>query len=225
VIMYPIDLRTKFLIENIPELIRNFEYRKGPDLYFYLKTLELRRKKPLNELFDDLSDRYVELMYATLVSWDMNSRGAKMKFFDGFKSAILSNRKSFQYLAPYSLDQISDAKFIDVKRILGTLYDNLHVMKSRGRLVSNSKLMHFILPDLVMPMDRQNTLNFFFRDTGESKRRFMTILDNSRTIAKNIDLGQFLDEEWNLSKPKVIDNAIICYMSPKYRKKSDSKKD
>ena len=211
-----IDPKVKELIDKIPVLIKKFSYRKGPDLYFYQKTIELRRKKLLKELFDDVSDRYLELIYATLVSWDMNSRGAKMKYFDDFKSAVLENKKSFMYLEPYSLDQISEAKFVDVKRICRALYDNLHVMRSRGRLVSNSKLMHFILPDLIMPMDRQNTLNFFFGNTSETKKRFMTILEHSYTIAKNIDLGQFLDEEWNLSKPKVIDNAIISYQSPKY---------
>jgi len=92
----------------------------------------------------------------------------------------------------------------------------MHVMKSSGKLVSNSKTMHFIIPDLVMPMDPQNTLNFFFRNTGESKSRFLTVFERSYQIAKAIDLGPFLDEEWNLSKPKVIDNAIISYMSPKY---------
>ncbi len=219
--MYNIlDSRTKELITNMPELLKNFKYRKGPDLYFYRKTMELRRKKPLNELFDDVSDRYLELIYATLVSWDMNSRGAKMKYFDDFKLDVINNKKSFLYLSPYSLDLISDAKFLEVKRICGTLSDNLHIMRSSGRLVSNSKLMHFILPDLLMPMDRQNTLNFFFGNTGESKRRFLTILERSHQIAKNIDLQQFLNEEWNLSKPKVIDNGIISYMSPKYNVKS-----
>ena len=219
--MYPIlDSRIKVLIEKIPELIKNFKYRSGPDLYFYLKTMELRRKKHLNELFEDASDRFLELMYATLVSWDMNSRGAKMEYFDNFKSAILNNKKSFLQLAPYSLELVSDAKFIDIKGILGTLYENLHVMKTDGRLVSNSKVMHYILPDLVMPMDRANTLQFFFRNTGESKKRFMTIFENSRKIAKNIDLGQFLDTQWHQSKPKVIDNAILCHESSKYNKKS-----
>lgn len=31
-----------------------------------------------------------ELLYATLVSWDMNCRGAKMKYFNEFKNNILS---------------------------------------------------------------------------------------------------------------------------------------
>lgn len=220
--MYPaLGQRTRELIENLPELIKNFKYREGPDLYFYRKTIALRKRKPLDELFDDESDRYLELIYATLVSWDMNSRGAKMKYFDKFKMSILKSKRSLLHLSPYKLDRLSDKEFREVKSDCEKIYSNMHVMESSGKLVSNSKTMHFIIPDLVMPMDRQNTLNFFFRNTGESKSRFLTVFERSYQIAKVIDLGQFLDEKWNLSKPKVIDNAIISYMSPKYNIKAN----
>ena len=62
-----IDSHTKFLIENIPKIVKNFKYRGGPDLYFYLKTIGLVRKKPLNELFEDESDRFLELMSAIII--------------------------------------------------------------------------------------------------------------------------------------------------------------
>lgn len=203
------------LIKNLPELLRNFDYRKGPDLYFYRKTMELRRKKSLDELFNE-SDRYLELIYATLVAWDMNSRGAKMKYFDEFKANILKNKERFKRLSSYKLNTISGGPFGEAKMLCGEIYDSMHLMYSGGRLVSNSKAMHFILPDLIMPMDRQNTLRFFFGDTSESKNKFLTILAYSHEIAKAIDLSQFLDDEWNLSIPKIIDNAIISRVSPKY---------
>jgi len=205
------------LVKNIPELIKNFDYRKGPDLFFYKKTIELRRSKPLNELFDE-SDRFVELVYATLVAWDMNSRGAKMKYFDDFKSSILKNKERFIQLASYKLEALQGGTIGEIKMRLGQIYSNMHVMVSSGKLVSNSKVMHFILPDLVMPMDRQNTLNFFFGNTNESEGYFLRIFGFSYEIARKIDLRQFLDAEWNLSVPKIIDNAIISKMSPKYNK-------
>lgn len=207
----------EFVVE-IPDLINNFSYRKGPDLYFYRKTMDLRKRKSLDELFDDESDRFIELIYATLVAWDMNSRGAKMKYFDQFKSSILENKERFKQLSSLRLEALSSATFGEVKMLLGQIYKNMHLMESSGRLVSNSKVTHFILPDLIMPMDRQNTLNFFFGNTNESDGYFLRIFGQSYEIAKKIDLRQFLDEEWNLSVPKVIDNAIISKMSPKYNK-------
>ncbi len=178
----------------------------------------LRRKKSLGELFDDETDRFVELIYATLVAWDMNSRGAKMKYFDQFKASILANKERFKQLSSTRLETLSTATVGEVKMRLEQIYNNMHLMETSGRLVSNSKVMHFILPDLVMPMDRQNTLNFFFGNTNESNTYFRRIFSQSYEIAKKIDLTPFLDEQWNLSVPKVIDNAIISKMSPKYNK-------
>jgi len=215
----PLEKKVDELVRRIPELIRNFDYRKGPDLYFYKKVLEMRRSKHLGELLGE-SDRYLELIYATLVAWDMNSRGAKMKYFDEFKSTILDNRERFMQLLPYRLEAMSSGAFGEAKMLCGEIYDNMHLMISEGRLVSNSKVMHFILPDLVMPMDRQNTLKFFFGHTNESKNNFMKILNCSFEITKRIDLSQFLDDQWNQSIPKIIDNAIISSESPKYNRSS-----
>lgn len=129
------------------------------------------------------------------------------------------------HLSSHVLDNLSEREFEAAKDVSEEIYSNLHVMKSSGRLVSNSKTMHFILPDLVMPMDRENTLKFFFGNTGESKKRFLTILECSYQIARAIDLRQYLDEEWNLSVTKVIDDAIISHMSPKYTIQSKRTRD
>ena len=218
VIQTKIDQRIKELIENIPALIGNLHFREDPGLYFYRKTIKLRRKTPLNELLMDTNDVYLEAIYATLVSWGMNNRRAKMKYFDKFKTAILKNKKSLLSLEGHELDQLTQNEFAAVKRTCDKIYSNMDIMDSAGKLVSNSKTMHFILPDLIMPMDRQNTLEFFFGNGSESKRRFLTIFQSSYLIAKTIDLKPLTDEKWNLSIPKIIDNAIMSYMTKKYNK-------
>lgn len=48
-------------------------------------------------------------------------------------------------------------------------------MKTGGKLVSNSKLLHFLFPSLLMPMDRANTLSDFYRNAGESINKFIEI--------------------------------------------------
>ena len=93
-------------------------------------------------------------------------------------------------------------------------------MKSGAKLISNSKVMHYILPDLVMPMDGQNTLEFFFGNQNETKDKFLTILTCSREISQKTNLTEFLDNGWHQSIPKVIDNAILSFENPKYNKQS-----
>lgn len=208
--------KVDYLIENIPRLIKTFSYRKGPDLYFYKKLSEIRRKFSLNKLLGD--NYFFELLYATLTAWDMNARGAKMKYFDEFKENLIRNKALFTDLEKYKLFQIAKEEFSEIKNKLSDLYDNLHLMKTGGRLVSNSKIMHFLLPDLIMPMDRQNTLRFFFGYTMESKNKFLNIFECSYLIAKRLDLSDLLNDGWNRSIPKIIDNAIICAESSKYRR-------
>jgi len=116
-----------------------------------------------------------------------------------------------------NLNRLNKIDFLKVKEILGKLYDNLSLMETKGKLVSNSKMMHYLLPDLVIPMDRQNTLNFFFGNTNESKEKFLDIIECTYYITQEINLSKFLDDEWNQSVPKIIDNAIICECSPRYR--------
>lgn len=115
------------------------------------------------------------------------------------------------------MDVLSEEEFKDTKSDLVKIYSKLDLMNSGGRLVANSKTMHFILPDLVMPVDRQNTLKFFFGYTTESETMFPNILECFYRVARKMNLRQFLDRGWNLSITKVIDNAIIEAHSNDYQ--------
>lgn len=53
----------------------------------------------------------------------------------------------------------------------------MELMESGGRLVSNSKAMHLILPNLIMPMDSANILKFFYGNVSESKDKFLEIFE------------------------------------------------
>ena len=124
-----IDKTINGLVRKLPDLIKQFQYRKGPDLYFYKKTIELRRSKPLTDLFEE-SDRYIELMYATLTAWDMNSRGAKMKYFDGFKNRFSANKERLIQLSSERLETLQKGRIGEVKTRLEQIYTNLHLMES-----------------------------------------------------------------------------------------------
>lgn len=185
----------------------NERYRSGPDLYFYKRIYELRNNS--NSIDSFLRNNYnIEMLYATLVSWDMNSRGAKMKYFDEFKANILSSLKQLSELESLERSNyLNSSKSISVLR---SAYDNLSLMKSGGKLVSNSKLLHFLFPKSYMPMDRQNTLDYFYGNTGESWNKYAEIIEVSFEImSMPEDWASYIDNNWNVSPPKIIDNAII----------------
>jgi hypothetical protein len=186
----------------------NIVYRGGPSLHFYHRILALRRQHSSVSAFLS-SDTCIEILYATLVSWDMNSRGAKLKDYADFKSNLVSNIPAFQ-----SVETVSTT-FTWLNRLkllasLSTLYDRLALMKSDGRLVSNSKCIHYVFPALCLPMDGKNTLQKLYGNTGESKNKFIEILNLSYDVLVSVsNPQQYLDKQWNTSEMKLVDNAIL----------------
>lgn len=210
--MKKIDFQKKSeeIRDTILSKLKNFNhiYRSGPDLYFYKRVLALNNKSESLSSFIK-HDYNLEIIYATLVSWDMNSRRAKMKYFDDFKENILQITNKLEELWRRRLEEVDD--FETMLGVISDIYDKLHVMNTGGKLVSNSKLLHFIFPDLLMPMDRSNTLVYFYKYTNESKKQYLDIIRWSYDMTRktDIDWPKYLDDKWNATIPKVLDNAII----------------
>jgi len=186
----------------------NVVYRGGPSLHFYHRILSLRRQHSSVSAFLS-SDTCIEILYATLVSWDMNFRAAKLKDYADFKSNLVSNIPAFQAV------EITSSSFSWMNRsavllALSALYDKLNLMKTGGRLVSNSKCIHYVFPALCVPMDRGNTLQKLYGNTTESKNKFIEILNLSYdTLMSIANPQQYLDKQWNTSEMKLVDNAIL----------------
>lgn len=205
--------------EKIDEIIFTIEtqlskfsdsYRSGPDLYFYKKIFDLRTKAPEIETF--LENEYnCEILYACLTSWDMNSRGAKMKYFDGFRGNLLKCMEYFKKLETF--DRQENPKMLEFLPLVLSTYQNLDLMQTNSKLVSNSKLLHYLFPNILMPMDRTNTLAYLYGEnakTYESMKRYRDIIEFSYKIINRKDnWSEYRDNRWNTTAPKMIDNAII----------------
>lgn len=184
----------------------NRRYRTGPDLYFYRRLLGLRGQALSLSSFLH-SDYNIEVLYATLVAWDMNSRAAKMLYFDEFKQNIFSSINRLE-----ELDTLFQGQLVtyDAIPILRAVYSDLKVMKGHAKLVSNSKVLHFLFPANLMPMDGTNTLQFFYGNTGESMNKYMEVVKLTFEIMERAGNWQnYLDDKWNTTVPKMIDNAIL----------------
>ena len=94
-------------------------------------------------------------------------------------------------------------------------------------------MIHHILPDLLLPIDRQYTIRFFTRTkdnwfsdkSGKYKlvsipRKekqydlFKEIVYKSYNFFKNIELGEFEinQDTFNTSYSKILDNLIVAYV-------------
>jgi len=197
---------------------------RGHDLQNYLKVLkETKNEHPehLEKILHD--DDFLILLYKTLESWGMNQRGAKMKSKKEFVQAIKEVRELFINLA-YKIQNTKErniSEFEQLERKVKELYDHLDVMESRSKLLSNSKLMHFILPEFFMPIDHGNTIRFLNVPDpwGEIEwKAFKMIHRWASEFAKKhkeqLKKLVEIDEKtggWNQTIPKVIDNLIIYY--------------
>lgn len=156
-----IFLDDKNLIDKVLNEVKGNYRPYDPGNYLYR---EVCKERDINRKFED---RFIELIYVTLSAWNMNSRGAKLSDFEEFRGSIKTNKKHIMDLSGYRIEEIREIEFENIIKILENLFNDLKLVgknkndKEKPRLVTFSKTMHFLLPDLIVPIDRTYTLIFF----------------------------------------------------------------
>ena len=210
------DLEKKVneIIKNFPNLnkIYNSLYEYDPAMYLYGQLIERLRKNELAKLLEE--EQFIELLYITLKSWGMNIRRAKLKDFNQFHNQIDKNKKEFIKLTNYHILELNERKVKELEPIIKELFKNLDLMESKYNLTCNSKIMHFILPDLIFPINSK--IRDFIGYLGDSEsgffKGFSRLYTITLSIAQKIELKEYLNKgKWNLSIPKIIDNVITVF--------------
>lgn len=166
------------------------------------------------------SDEHLTLIYNTLKAWNMGSRGAKLQDLNIFKNSITDETNWTV------IERLQSKTILDLPTVceeLKSLFDRLDLTQTKTKLVTTSKTMHFLLPNLVVPIDNRYTLRFFgIENSGWSA-------ENKRTKESEVFIGlekafaEFAIKNYKVLKanihpkgfsrniPKVIDNFIIGY--------------
>ena len=214
------------LLSDVPNEVlmltpKNFE---GPSVYFHHKAIEYARN---GKKF--LKDRHLEYIYATLVSWGMHRmgpKGATMPAFKDFKKSILAHKGDLKDLRDKTIETISEAEFEKIlDKLTAICFGHKHIQAttSDSRLVSSTKTLAHILPDLIPPIDRQYTLKFFYgtknrqinndssgRKIFEEVMRSMYKVYSNNAEFKKLALGiKSPDKDFCGSLPKIFDNVVI----------------
>lgn len=208
-------IKTK--VKNLKEFIENPKF-KGPSLYFHIQAIKNIKSKNRK--------KYLEYIYATLVSWGMHRMGlgAKMVDFNSFVKSINKNWKLIKNLKKLELKDLSSHYKEDIRK----LFKEIKIMKTKTKLVGNSKVMAHLLPNLIPPIDRQYTLQYIKGNKNipkeDPKKEFKLFWDILtiffQPIAKNNNFNTWAKRKintntWNTSIPKIIDNLIIMEKSKK----------
>jgi hypothetical protein len=201
--------------------ICNQEYRFAHDLEFYREIIAMHKNvQDIVKLIRN--DDFCSELYSTLEAWDMNKRGAKLNDFEIVRESIRQHESYLIDLYKNKLDSIHSLEDKHAQKIIGDLefvFCHLEIMKSKRRIVGVSKAMHFLLPDLVMPIDSTYTMPYFYgsnrySDKAEKEfRNYLDIFTRTHRITNNLKLtnSDVKGGEWNTSIPKLIDNAIIGF--------------
>lgn len=211
-----IQNRTTFL-----KLIKsnNETYRKvSPSRYFYKKIIEKHNKiKNISRLLKD--KEFIELIYCALDSRNMNQRGSKLVQYPIFTKSIESQASILDKLYKVRLESIPTDKKEQIFDYLKILFTKLNITTWKTKVVWISKTLHFLLPNLVPPIDRTFTMEFLYghinyKTWKNEAKNFIEILSWFEMISKKLKLAKSdIDFEWwNTSIPKLIDNAIIWYI-------------
>jgi hypothetical protein len=197
---------------KIPSMLKTIAqtYRPyDPGQYLY--------KLMFNTYKNHFNDNFIDLTYTTLIAWNMNQRGAKLSEYNEFKSSIKNNIRKLKELEVLSIEKNCMNDFVINK--LRDLFNKLYlVKKDKPKLVTYSKTLHFLLPNLLMPIDRKYTLQFFYKNTDIPKeneiqfKMYCDIFMQFQNLAMSYDFNKFKDDNWNSSIPKIIDNLIIAYI-------------
>ena len=187
----------------------------------YLYNLILKEyidNKYINKENGCYEEYFIELLWATLDAWNMNSRGAQLVDINDFKTNLNKYAIDIESLKKYSIEDLSEKndKAEKIFNQLKNLFENLKLTNTKTKLVTFSKTMHFLLPNLIVPIDRKYTLKFFKLNIINAKyefRLFKNIESAFGLFSREVNLDDFVNNksQWCKYKTKIIDNIIIGY--------------
>lgn len=215
----------------------------GPSVYFHTQAVKEHK-------VNFLSDRHVEMIYATLSSWGMHRMGdpkytkAKMVEFKDFKQSIIDCADDLERVRHFKMELCSKEEYEKLIDTLKTVYFTMKVSISDATVVAHSKTLAHIVPNLIPPIDRQYTIRFFTQDhraffTESGKYKLINLpkgIEEQFTAFKyySCKMKALLDhcdrqlfkldcDTFNTSYPKVIDNLIMAYVKSVPKPKNETK--
>jgi hypothetical protein len=217
--------RMGLLVDNIDLYLNIFEQSNiliGPLIYFHKRTLQLLNENGLPaKAIQDL--HFSEYLYATLTAWGMNSRGAVLVSFEKFWNSLKILGNKFDELSSLRIESLNTNELSNIIDTLWFLIDKIEVSDTESKIVAGSKTLHHILPNLVPPIDRDHTAEFFrWKNYMQNKQKemFIDIFPRFVGIAQSINKKQipnYLGHGSNTNIPKIIDNAIIGFVITELR--------
>lgn len=230
--IHRMDQRTSDLIQGFDSYCDAFDRSSlftGPSIYFHHKTVALLRqhKSPGDAILDE---SFLESIYATLTAWGMHRMGTgdtKLVDFNVFVDSFRQSEQPIKNLATLALADLQPDQVDAVGRQIWAVISKLKVGQGMTKIVAGSKALHHVLPELVPPIDREYTIQFFFHHktfTQGDEIAFREVYPRFHRVAAQCKdkIETHLGQGMNTSTTKVIDNAIVGFVRTKLRTAIDA---
>jgi len=156
------------------------------------------------------------LLYATLQRWGIGARGSRLLTLREFSASLRDCEQQIVEFESLRIDDIA----LDVagtSRRLMELIKRLRLVDNKASLVPCTKALHHLLPDLVVPVDREYTQRFFGWHNPEFQsgqdRCYVQAFAAFAEIAQVTSPAQYVRvDSWHTCTAKVIDNAIVSLL-------------
>jgi hypothetical protein len=193
-------------------------FKKPDQLKSHVMTI--RRRTELGSAIIAATDSvFCNNLYRTLQYWGIGQRASVLIPYEAFAEVLASRASEIARLDGITIDDPA----LDVQQIadqVWQLIDSLGIVVNISKLVPSTKALHHLLPDLIVPVDREYTQTFFglhnpeFQGQYGSQRpvftnTFATFARIARAAEVNSYVG--MGQSWRTSRSKVIDNALVGF--------------
>lgn len=203
------------LVKDFPTWLAHYDangpFRKYGQLEFHRQTIDLRLQ--LGSAVAALADDgFLQSLYDTLQAWGIGARASRLKPFGDFCAAL---RKQTNAIAAFEATTLDDPA-LDVAATAETLWrliEKVSVVQNAAVVVPATKTLHHLLPDLVVPMDREYTQKFFGWQNPQfqygQRQCFIDAFGAFADIGRAAQPAQYVGTGWRSSRTKIIDNAVV----------------
>jgi hypothetical protein len=212
-----IEERVLRLTSDFEKYVRAFDERpafiKAGQLENHVKTIQMRLKLGSVSAAIQSSD-FLNLLRNTLASWGIGSRASLLASPELFAADLRKNEPALLELEKMRLDDRSLPRELAAQKAWA-LIESLEIVGNKAKLVPGTKALHHLLPDLIVPMDREYTRTFLGWHGQEfqyqQERIFHDAFNKFATLATTIDIRGLVGIGWRTSITKLIDNALVAF--------------
>ncbi len=213
-----IEERVTKLADDFGRYVRIYDERVSfttEQLTAHRACIALRRQAgTVRAAIDDT--RFLEALRRTLRAWGIGVRASRLVSEEKFAAALSAALPTLEILEPLAID--GPDLPVDIASQLWLVIESLGVVENIAKIVAVTKTLHHLLPDLVVPMDREWTGKFFhfhlpeWQNPASQRKIFMLAYDQFVALAHQVCPEQYVtNDAWRTSRTKVLDNALIGF--------------